>query len=154
MVPWIYADLETIIDCYSNVVKQEEERVMGVFINGFDMPVDCKSCNLLDYEDGYCLVHGRRTADGVNVLDLNCNNVSAGNRHPECPLVSSTHKHLIDADALLDKFEKESKAADEHGRDFSSCFMRGNTPCAEWWTVMQMVEDAMTVADIKRELSE
>ena len=58
---------------------------------------------------------------------------------------------LIDADALLDKFEKESHAAEEHGRDFSFCFMRGDTPCAEWWTVMQMVEDAaISATNMKR----
>ena len=57
---------------------------------------------------------------------------------------------LIDADALLDKFEKESHAAEEHGRDFSFCFMRGDTPCAEWWTIMQMVEDYAIVASGKK----
>ena len=56
---------------------------------------------------------------------------------------------LIDGDMLLDKFEKESKAADEHGRDFSFCFMRGDTPCAEWWSVMQIVEDFITVNEVR-----
>ena len=52
----------------------------------------------------------------------------------------------VDADALLDRFEKESKAADEHGRDFSFCFMRGNEPCAEWWAVEKIVEDFAVAA--------
>lgn len=57
---------------------------------------------------------------------------------------------LIDADMLLNRFEKESKAAHEHGRDFSFCFMRGNEPCAEWWAVMSIVEDFATVADLTK----
>lgn len=56
----------------------------------------------------------------------------------------------IDADALLDRFEKESKAAQEHGRDFSSCFMRGDTPCAEWWAVMCIVEDAAIAQEAQK----
>lgn len=55
------------------------------------------------------------------------------------------HGRLIDADALLARFEKESSAADAHGRDFSTCFMRGLEPCAEWWAVEQMVMDAPTI---------
>ena len=54
---------------------------------------------------------------------------------------------LIDADALLDRFEKESKAAEEHGRDFSICFMRGDTPCVEWWALECIVEDFIAVSE-------
>lgn len=57
----------------------------------------------------------------------------------------------IDADALLNKFEKEAMAAEEHGRDFSFSFMRNGEPCAEWWTVMQMVEDVILAAETMEE---
>ncbi len=56
-------------------------------------------------------------------------------------------RRLIDADELLDRFEKESKAADEHGRNFSSCFMRNGVPCAEWWAVECIVQDFITVSE-------
>lgn len=54
---------------------------------------------------------------------------------------------MIDADRLLDRFEKEAKAADEHGREFSFCFSHGGEPSAEWWAVMHIVEDFATVAE-------
>ena len=56
---------------------------------------------------------------------------------------------MIDADMLLDRFEKESKAEDEHGRDFSFCFMHNGEPSAEWWTVMNIVEDFAAVSEAK-----
>ena len=57
---------------------------------------------------------------------------------------------MIDADRLLDRFEKESKASDEHGRDFSFCFSHGGEPSAEWWAVMHIVEDFATVAEMEK----
>ena len=55
------------------------------------------------------------------------------------------HGRLIDADALLEQFEKEEKAADEHGRDFSFSFKSGGENCTEWWPVQQMLMDAPTI---------
>ena len=55
------------------------------------------------------------------------------------------HGRLIDADALLERFEKEEKAADEHGRDFSFSFKSGGENCTEWWPVQQMLMDAPTI---------
>lgn len=57
------------------------------------------------------------------------------------------HGRLIDADALLERFEKEEKAADEHGRDFSFSFKSGGENCTEWWPVQQMLMDAPTVLE-------
>lgn len=123
---------------------------MSVLIRGMEIPIDCKHCPFLDSEDKFCLASARQTRDGINILDMNCSNIQAGSKHPDCPLSVLPEKHgrLIDGDALLDRFEKESKAADEHGRDFSFCFVSNGEPCAEWWTVMRMVEDAITVAEM------
>lgn len=129
---------------------------MSILIKDMDMPIDCKTCPFLDYEEGFCLAHNRRTADGVNIVDLNCTNVQRGSRHSGCPLVSISEKHgrLIDGDMLLDRLEKESKAAEEHGRDFSFCFMLGDTPCAEWWAIEHIVEDFITVSELLRQEDE
>ena len=123
---------------------------MSIIVKGMEMPIDCKTCPFLDYEDKFCLAHTRQTTDGVNIVDLNCSNIQQGLRHPECPIVyvPEIHGRLIDGDMLLDKLEKESKAAEEHGRDFSFCFMRGNTPCTELWSIMQIVEDYITVNEV------
>lgn len=123
---------------------------MSILIHNMNMPIDCKTCPFLDCEEEFCLAHTRATSDGVNIVDLNCKNIQHGSRHPECPLVFIREKHgrLIDGDMLLERFEKESRAAEEHGRDFSSCFMRGNEPCAEWWTVEHIVEDFIAVSEV------
>lgn len=73
---------------------------------------------------------------------LSCQSVAAIKALPDA---LPPHGRLIDADALLARFEKESSAADAHGRDFSTCFMRGLEPCAEWWAVERIVMDAPTI---------
>ena len=57
------------------------------------------------------------------------------------------HGRLVDGDALMQRFEKEEMAADEHGRDFSFSFKSGGENCAEWWSVQRMLMDAPTVIE-------
>lgn len=61
------------------------------------------------------------------------------------------HGRLIDADALLARFEKEERACEEHGRDFSFSFKSGGEYCTEWWPVQQMLMDAPTVIPSDKE---
>jgi len=61
------------------------------------------------------------------------------------------HGRLIDADKLLERFAKEQKAADEHGRDFSFSFYSGNEVCTEWWAVENFVADAPTIIEAEVE---
>ena len=61
----------------------------------------------------------------------------------------------VDSDALMERFAREERACDEHGRDFTFSFKRNGVNCAEWWTVQQMLSDAPHVPiwhDVKLEL--
>ena len=70
----------------------------------------------------------------------------------DCPLVEiPPHGRLIDADALMERFDKEMISCDEHGREFSFSFMRGSEYCAEWWVVEQFLWDAETVIPAEEE---
>ena len=103
---------------------------MSILIKGMEMPKSCNKCNFCR-DWGLCLVSEKWTPKE--------------GKAPDCPLIPvQEHGRLIDADALLDRFERESKSANEHGRDFTFCFMSNNEPCAEWWAVEQIVEDFIT----------
>lgn len=54
----------------------------------------------------------------------------------------------IDKEKLLAEFDKQSKSADEHGRDFRFCFKSNGVPCTEWDVVTLIVEDFQT-EDVK-----
>ena len=100
---------------------------MGVYIN-MEMPISCAVC----FNRGCGL--WREVA------------LPAHQRHKYCPLIPvPPHGRLIDADALMARFEKEEKAADEHGRDFSFSFKSAGENCAEWWSVQQMLFYAPTI---------
>lgn len=114
---------------------------MGVYIPGIEMPKDCDECwkrfhgfGMVEHDEEwgtfYC-----KMAKGF------CSDLRT-----KCPLIPiPTHGRLIDADALLERFEKEENAADEHGRDFSFSFKSGGVNCTEWWPVQQMLMDAPTI---------
>ena len=51
----------------------------------------------------------------------------------------------VDADVLMERFVREERACDEHGRDFTFSFKSNGVSCAEWWTVQQMLEEAQTL---------
>lgn len=107
---------------------------MSILIKGIEMPKDCIFCPMFNGAWAMCDVLNKTT--------------SAKGRHDDCPLVSvPPHGRLIDADALMARFEKEEKAADEHGRDFSFSFKSGGENCTEWWPVQQMLMDAPTIIE-------
>ena len=100
---------------------------MSVLITGMKTPENCSACPL---RLAWCRER-----------------IYMETRPERCPSQSQPENgRFINAEALLDKFEKEAKAAEEHGRDFSFSFMRGDTPCAEWWAVMHIVEDFIAVS--------
>lgn len=103
---------------------------MSILIKGMEMPQSCNACMFDVY--GLCLIN--KNIEGEDELTHSC------------PLVEvQPHGRLIDADALLARFEKEEKAAEEHGRDFSFSFKSGGENCTEWWAVQQMLMDAPTI---------
>ena len=61
------------------------------------------------------------------------------------------HGDLIDRDALLAEYERDERAADEHGREFSFSFDSGGTRCTEWWIVQQKLMDAPVVIPSNKE---
>ena len=109
---------------------------MSVLVKGMRMPGSCHECVICfggccyvcpPAEYGDCPDHGR----------------------PDwCPLREiPSHGRLVDGDVLMQRFEKEEMAADEHGRDFSFSFKSGGENCAEWWSVQRMLMDAPTVIE-------
>ena len=111
---------------------------MGVLIRGMEMPTSCDDCRL---NNGIsCYAVPEYMEDGV---------VGRTDDRPNwCPLVPiPPHGRLIDAGALMERFEKEEKAADEHGRDFSFSFKSGGQNCTEWWSVQNMLMDAPTIIE-------
>lgn len=118
---------------------------MGVYIKGMEMPKNCLACDWCAHTipaDNYICYRLNRAVIGVAKEDVD-ETVNAC-----CPIVPvPPHGRLIDADALLERFEKEEKAADEHGRDFSFSFKSGGENCTEWWPVQQMLTDAPTIIE-------
>ena len=110
---------------------------MSVLIKGMQMPTTCGNCPVhklwAEDDEAQCMI--------VRTLWT-----KYSERNPNCPLVPvPPHGRLIDADALMERFDKEMISCDEHGREFSFSFMRGSEYCAEWWVVEQFLWDAETV---------
>lgn len=56
----------------------------------------------------------------------------------------------IDADALMERFRKEQMSMDEHGREFSSCFIGyGNNLSTAWDCVEDIVNSMPTIEERK-----
>lgn len=124
---------------------------MSILIKGIEMPVTCCHCPLMGYDPDREW-HDGMARTGAHICVLTGELIDNTKREEHCPLVPvPPHGRLIDADALLARFDKESSAADAHGQDFSTCFMRGLEPCAEWWAVEQMVMDAPTIVPAEPE---
>lgn len=76
-------------------------------------------------------------------MDLECKPVARAVELPE-------HGDLIDRDALLAEYERDERAADEHGREFSFSFDSVGARCTEWWIVQQKLMDAPVVIPAER----
>ena len=58
---------------------------------------------------------------------------------------------MIDADALKERFRKEQMSMDEHGREFSSCFIGyGNNLSTSWDCVEDIVDSMPTIEERKK----
>lgn len=106
---------------------------MSVFIKSMKMPIDCKTCAFLEWEEKFCLAHARLSADGFNVLDMNCANIESGSRHPECPLVEvqEPHGRLIDADEFYKDINESAFLTDGFKWTFNLWFSEQNTVIEE-----------------------
>ena len=64
------------------------------------------------------------------------------------------HGDLKDANKLLAEFERDERAADEHGREFSFSFDSGGARCTEWWIVQQKLMDAPVIVPASEEVAD
>ena len=78
-----------------------EERVMGVYIRGMEMPNTCEECNLDSFCDKW--IEARKMCGEWEL------GVKATIRHPDCPLVPVPEPHgwLIDETNILKVFSEE-----------------------------------------------
>ena len=105
-----------------------EERIMGIYIKGIEMPTSCYKCPLRrrDGMDIVCpVVHERFSVADVNILEYRLNN---------CPFVSvPPHGRLVDADRLMQEmhlFIKENMLSRDDARE-----------------LLETIEDAPTVLE-------
>ena len=119
---------------------------MAVILKNMKMPQKCEMCNFCGWAAAKadmrcCGLTGQRQK------------VLPKGRMSECPLAGFPDQHgrLIDADALLEEFSKFERSKEEHGREFSFCFMRNGDVSTTWWNVELCVEDAPTVVSANHE---
>lgn len=56
------------------------------------------------------------------------------------------HGRLIDADALMQEFDKAQRTMQQHGQEYSCSFMSSSQEIStEWYCVEDMVENAPTI---------
>ena len=115
---------------------------MGIYIPNEPMPKNCAFCPVEHYD---CPLLGEDEKGwGIDVTAY----FDGNERHPDCPLVEvKPHGRLIDADALLAKFEVDESSCDAHGQDFTFSFIRGEAYCTEWYYPQQRLMDAPTIIE-------
>ena len=62
------------------------------------------------------------------------------------------HGRLIDADALMNEFEKAQRTMQQHGREYSCSFMSSSQEIStEWYCVEDMLDNASTIIPASEE---
>lgn len=122
---------------------------MAVILKNMKMPERCGECRFC----GFAASGGPKADLRACMLTGQKQKGLPRARMSKCPLagVPDQHGRLIDADALLEEFGKFEKSKEEHGREFSFCFMRGGDVCTTWWNAELCVEDAPTVIQASHE---
>ena len=123
---------------------------MSVLIKGMEMPKNCDSCRIMVLEDTNC------------VPELFCGCPIVFMAHPQgedhrpdyCPLVEvpTPHGRLIDADALMNEFEKAQRTMAQHGREYACSFMSSSQELStEWYCVEDMLDNSPTIVESEGE---
>lgn len=111
-----------------------------ILIRGMGMPKSCSRCDFASVVPGevWCK-RAKEIVPEEQAINVNM--------HPTfCPLHElPEHGDLKDANKLLAEFERDERAADEHGREFSFSFDSGGARCTEWWIVQQKLMDAPVI---------
>jgi hypothetical protein len=117
---------------------------MSILIKGMKMPTRCAECRL-------STVHSFNDRPLCDVL---VEYMSYGEwetkRLDNCPLVEvPPHGRLIDADALMQEFDKAQRTMQQHGQEYSCSFMSSSQEIStEWYCVEDMVENAPTIIPV------
>ena len=126
---------------------------MSVIVKNMEMPKTCADCHDADLPTAIAWL-GAKCPWAHGIIDPGVYDLRH-ERHPDCPLVElPPHGDLIDRDALLAEYERDERAADEHGREFSFSFDSGGARCAEWWIVQQKLMDAPVIVSADKEETE
>lgn len=121
-----------------------------ILIRGMDKPGGCADCDFCRIQDinfellYYC-----------NRIERFIDEEEACNIPSDCPIIElPEHGDLIDRDVLLAEYERDERAADEHGREFSFSFDSGGARCTEWGIVQQKLMDAHAIVPASKEETE
>ena len=107
---------------------------MSILIKGMEMPHQRPICIVID------------AAGQVRQYDL------ANDRYMSGELYEATslppHGRLIDADALMTRFEDAELSSEMHGREFTFSFLNNaQVLSTEWYFVDQLLDDAPTIIE-------
>ena len=133
---------------------------MSILIKGMEMPSDCAHCfaAAIGYDSplySSCKLYCRAVDKFADCATVVTEAKTLGmlreyqGRPDWCPLVEikTPHGRLIDADALMDKYEMMENSCAEHGRAFSFSFKDCGEKCAEWWTVQDALSREPTIIE-------
>ena len=113
-----------------------------------EMPRCCNKCPMLVYEGHtLCICRALPAIEDGEILK------PWKNKRKDCPLKPiQPHGRLIDADALMNEFEKAQRTMQQHGREYSCSFMSSSQEIStEWYCVEDMVENAPTIIPASEE---
>lgn len=106
---------------------------MSVLIKGMKMPPSGDCLKLTIHCNGQVVIDRGTYWDEAEAVEL------------------PPHGDLIERDFLLAEYERDERAADEHGREFSFSFDSGGARCTEWSIVQQKLMDAPVVIPADKE---
>ena len=110
-----------------------------ILIN-MEMPECCDKCFALDDNGDYprCLITHEQRGYNFRVREK---------RMDKCPLIEvPPHGRLIDADALMQEFDKAERTMEQHGQEYACSFLSTSQELStEWYCVEDILDNAPTV---------
>ena len=124
---------------------------MAILIRGMEMPTSCDKCSYSAWSNFYQIYVCNAARKNEPVLfdgkQTKSTAVARSARADNCPLVEIPPLgRLIDADALMQEFEKAQRTMKQHGQEYSCSFLSSSQEIStEWYCVEDMVENAPTI---------
>ena len=124
--------------------------------SGMEMPENCDKCIYSGWSNFYQIYVCNAVRKEEPILfdrkQVKSTAVARSGRADNCHLHElPEHGDLIDRDVLLAEYERDERAADEHGHEFSFSFDSGGARCTEWGIVQQKLMDAPVVIPSNKE---